>query len=228
MSRSPAERAPSDRASDATAAAVWLVEDNALFRSTIAGLLDEQPRMHCPVAVATCEEALALIESEVTPEIVLLDIGLPGIDGIEGARRIRQRSPETRVIMLTVHDERDTIFEAIRAGASGYLLKSSDARSILAALHDVLAGGAPLNAHIARKILDDFQSGPDRRSEYGLTPRESEILELMVEGITLRQLAERVGVSVHTVDTHVRNIYAKLHVRSRGGAVAKAVKERLV
>lgn len=207
---------------------VWLVEDNALFRITTAELLDEQPTLRCPRSFATCEELLALLENGEAPDIVLLDIGLPGIDGIEGARRIRELSPTTRVIMLTVHEERDTIFEAIRAGASGYLLKSGTAASIVAALRDVASGGAPLNAHIARKILEDFQAGPHRRAEYGLTPRETEILELMTEGHTLGVLAERLQLSVHTIDTHVRNIYTKLQVRSRSGAVAKALKEGLV
>jgi DNA-binding NarL/FixJ family response regulator len=211
---------------------VWMVEDNSPFRQAMAGLINQQSDLTCPIAVGTCEEALALItdpgDDFVPPDIVLLDIGLPGMSGIEGTRYFHDHLPLARVIMLTVHEYRDTVFEALQAGASGYLLKSSRAEQLIESLREVVAGGAPLNSSIARKILERFHTAADRQADYGLTPRESEMLQHMVEGLSTRELAEELGVSAHTVDTHTRNIYAKLHVRSRGKAVAKALKERLI
>ncbi len=207
---------------------VWLVEDNDLYRTTLSTLIGEQAHLQCPVSVASCEEALNRIGDGPVPDVVLMDIGLPGIDGIEGARRIAASSPQTRVIMLTVHEEADTVFHAIASGASGYLLKSSSAAEIVAALDDVLRGSAPINASIARKVLDMFARLTSPHADYGLTHRETEILQLMVDGLTMRAIAERLFVSYHTIDTHIRNIYEKLHVHSRSGAVAKALKEHLI
>jgi DNA-binding NarL/FixJ family response regulator len=160
-----------------------------------------------------------------------MDIGLPGIDGIEGTRRIKALSPTTRIIMLTVHEESREIFEAICAGASGYLLKPSSANDISDAVHDALQGAAPINAFIAGKMLEMFARLAEPRSaaeDYGLTAREREILQLLVEGLTVGQIAERLGISFHTVDSHTRNIYAKLHVHTRTSAVAKTLKEHLI
>jgi len=215
-----------EQAADRTT--VWLVEDNALYLATIRELINEQDDLSCPVAATSCEEALAALDLGGIPDIVLMDIVLPGIDGIEGARRFRAASPATRVIMLTVQEERDTVFDAIRAGASGYLLKSSPAKRLVESIREVRDGGAPLNAHIARKLLDTFGVDETARGDYGITARETEILQRMVAGLTMRKIADLLFVSPHTVDTHIRNIYAKLQVHSRGSAVAKAIKERLV
>jgi DNA-binding NarL/FixJ family response regulator len=210
---------------------VWLVEDNELFRRTVAHLIESTGDLACPVAVGSVEEALGALDAHLVPDIVLMDIGLPGLDGIEGVRRIRSLSPASRVLMLTVHEEEDKVFEAICAGASGYLLKPGAAFDIVTAIRQVAAGAAPMNAAIARKVLDQFRRLAPREPPaegYGLTAREREILELLVEGLTMRTIAGRLAVSYHTIDTHLRNIYDKLHVRSRSGAVAKALKERLV
>ena len=211
---------------------VWLIEDNQLYRESITGLIEGAADIECSLAAGSCEEALAALESAAAPpSMVLMDIGLNGMSGIEGTRRLRALAPSTRVIMLTVHDERASIFEAIRVGATGYLLKSSRGEEILDAIRSVAAGAAPINGYIARKMLDMFSgmtTAASSESDYRLTAREREVLELLVEGLILKQIAERMGVSYHTVDTHVRNIYAKLQVNSRGGAVAKALRERLV
>jgi DNA-binding NarL/FixJ family response regulator len=206
---------------------VWLVEDNDLYRRTIAGLINETDGMACPVAVAQCEDALTALD-DLVPEIVLMDIGLPGVNGIEGTRRLRALSPASRVIMLTVHEEDEKVFDAICAGASGYLLKPSSADQIVEAIKEVRNGAAPINAYIARKMLDMFARLAVPRTDYGLSEREKEILHGMVDGLTMRQIAERLHLSYHTIDTHVRNIYDKLHVHSRSGVVAKALKERLL
>jgi DNA-binding NarL/FixJ family response regulator len=206
----------------------WLVEDNDVFRRATVSLLERTTGISCPMAVPTVEEALAAMDRLEPPDIVLMDIGLPGMSGIEGARLIAARSPSTRVVMLTVHEEDEKIFQAICAGASGYLLKPTSADGVVAALREVYGGAAPINSHIASRVLEMFSRLAVPRTDYGLSAREKEILELMAEGLTLKQIAARLIVSFHTIDTHTRNIYAKLHVHSRSGAVAKALKERLI
>ena len=210
---------------------LWLIEDNELYRDSITSVIEEAPDLRCSLSVGSCEQALGALEQGAPPDIVLMDIGLPGISGIEGTRRIRALAPSSRVIMLTVHEESESIYQAICAGASGYLLKPSGAEAILDAIRQVAQGAAPINGYIARKLLDMFSqlAHPEGgQPDYRLTSREREVLRLLVDGLILKQIAARLDVSYHTVDTHVRNIYDKLHVNSRGGAVAKAIKERLV
>ena len=210
---------------------VWVVEDNDLLRDSIQTVLESAPGVACPIAAASCEEALAALYEEPEPEVVLMDIGLPGISGIEGARQLRSRAPSSRVVMLTVHDDSEHVFQALCAGASGYLLKPSSADQIVAAIRDIERGAAPINGTIARKILELFSRlapSKPRGADYGLTPREQEILHLLVEGLTMRRIADHLGVSYHTVDTHIRHLYDKLHVHSRSKAVAKALQEQLV
>jgi DNA-binding NarL/FixJ family response regulator len=210
---------------------VWVVEDKRMFRRALVALLNETTDMNCGFDSDGCEMAIEAIEDGSTPDIVLMDIGLPGMDGIEGTRAIRSLSPTTRVIILTVHEDNEKIFDAICAGATGYLLKPASTDQIVDAVRQVRQGGAPINAYIASKLLSLFsQLAPPRSGaeEYGLTNREREILQLLVDGMTMAQMAEQLFISYHTIDTHIRNIYAKLHVRTRGGAVAKAVKERLI
>lgn len=207
---------------------VWLVEDNALFRSTIADLLGETDDLRCGLAVASSEEALAALEQDLLPEVILMDIGLPGMDGIEGVERIKTLSPAVHVIMLTVHHDNERIFQAICAGAAGYLLKTAPPRDILRAIRQVRSGGAPIDARIARRVLDMFTRLAVPRADYGLSDREHEILQILVEGRTKKQIAAALFLSPHTIDGHVRNIYAKLQVHTRTGAVAKALKENLL
>jgi DNA-binding NarL/FixJ family response regulator len=209
---------------------VWIVEDNRTFRQSLAALVDQDPALRCPLSVESCEEAIAALEALAPPDIVLMDIGLPGMDGIEGTREIRARAPSARVIMLTVQEEDEKIFRAVCAGASGYLLKPLPSEKILEAIHLVREGAAPINAYIARRVLEMFSryaiSPPDGGS-YGLTTREKEILSLLVDGATMRVVAAHLCLSYHTIDTHLRNIYDKLHAHSRSAAVAKAVREVL-
>lgn len=210
---------------------VWLAEDNEIYRQSITALFDGAADIDCQVSVESCEALLSKLESQSPPDMVLMDIGLPKMDGIEGARRVRALAPATRVIMLTVHDERENIYQAIAAGATGYLLKSARSDEILEAVRAVAEGAAPVNGYIARKMLNMFSDLAGSRTphqDYQLTPRELEVLELLVEGLIGKQIADRIGISFHTVDTHVRNIYEKLHVKSRGLAVAKALREGLV
>jgi DNA-binding NarL/FixJ family response regulator len=211
---------------------VWVVEDSEVLRESLRLVLDAEPGLACPLAVESCEEALAALAEDPPPDLVLMDIGLPGIDGIEGTRRIRSLSPATAVVILTVHDDDERVFAAICAGASGYLLKPTAPERIAELVRLVERGGAPINPFIARRMLEVFQrrlpAAPAPEEGYGLSPREREVLELLVDGLTMRQIAEREQLSYHTVDKHLRNVYAKLHVRSRSKAVAKAVREKLV
>lgn len=207
---------------------VWLVEDNERFRNNIRELVNETAGLACSLAVSSCEEALAGLSSEAAPDILLMDIGLPGLDGIEGIRRVKSIAPSIQVIMLTVFDDSEKIFQAICAGASGYLLKSAPPDEIIGSLTDILEGGAPINAQIARKLLDMFAAMGAPKGNYEITNAEKEILHRLVEGNPKKQIAHDLGVSFHTVDTHLRNIYTKLHVHSRSEAVAKALKERLL
>jgi DNA-binding NarL/FixJ family response regulator len=207
---------------------VWLVEDNERFRTNIRDLIDETAGLTCGLSVSSCEAALAHLESDAAPDILLMDIGLPGMDGIEGIRRVKTVAPSIQVIMLTVFDDSDKIFEAICAGASGYLLKSAPPDDIMRSLSEILNGGAPINAQIARKMLDMFTDMATPKGNYRITDAEKEILHLLIRGNPKKHIAHDLGVSFHTVDSHLRNIYTKLHVHSRSEAVAKALKERLL
>ncbi len=218
------EQSPSSR----DKVTIWLVEDNLSFRQNIAELVNNAEGIQCTRSFESCEEALEELEHSDAPRVILMDIGLPGMSGIEGVRRIRKVSPTTDIVMLTVYDDDDKVFEAICSGASGYLLKDASADSILASIAEVVQGGAPMNAHIARRVITMFTSLAVPRSDYGLTPREREILRLLTEGLTKRQIADKLFLSFFTIDTHVRNIYAKLHVHSRSGAIAKVLKGQIL
>lgn len=207
---------------------VWVVEDNDFLRETLVEVLDGAEGVRCTLAADRCEEALGALERGQVPQVVLMDLGLPGMSGVEGIGRLRAASPATQVIVLTVHEEDDKVFEALCAGASGYLLKPASAGEISDAIGTALEGGAPINAVIARKVLGMFKREARPRGDYGLTDREREILELLTEGFSQKRIAATLEVSPHTVDTHLRNIYGKLHVHSSTGAVAKALKERLL
>lgn len=207
---------------------LWLVEDNEPFRTTIRDLINETAGLHCVFAFASCEEALAHLETEVPPDILLMDIGLPGLDGIEGMKKVKSLAPSIQVIMLTVFEDNERIFHAICAGASGYLLKSASPIRIIDSLKEILTGGAPINSHIARKMLEMFSRIAGPSGDYGITPAEKGILRLLVEGEPKKQIAHQLGISFHTVDTHLRNIYRKLQVHNQSGAVAKVLKHRLL
>ncbi|HYE57114.1 MAG TPA: response regulator transcription factor, partial [Rhodothermales bacterium] len=178
---------PPDSAPALREAQVWVVEDNDLYRETLAGLIEEAEGLRCAFAGASGEEALAVLDAGHVPDIVLMDIGLTGMNGIAATRQIKARVPATRIIMLTVHEENSAIFEAICAGASGYLLKPSPAEHIVEAIQSVQQGAAPINMYIAGKVLDMFSRLAVPAADYGLTAREKETLQLMTEGMTMRQ-----------------------------------------
>jgi DNA-binding NarL/FixJ family response regulator len=207
---------------------VWIVEDNALFQKSITRLINDQSDMDCAGIFSSCEEAIAAIGTAPVPDVILHDIGFERMDGITSVGIIKQKLPATQIIMFTVYEDSDNIFYALCAGATGYLVKSSTEPVIIQAIHDVLAGGSPMNPTIARKAIDVFTRMHNVPKEYGLSARERMILEQIINGSGNKQIAELFNVSRHTIDAHLRNIYEKLHVHSRTEAATKALKERLV
>jgi DNA-binding NarL/FixJ family response regulator len=207
---------------------VWLIEDNATFRRAVSRVLEQSGEIHCAGSFGRCEDALAALARDHAPKLILLDIGLPGMSGIDGIPLLRQRAPGALILVLTVFDDDEKIFRAICAGACGYLLKTAASEELVQAIREALAGGAPMNARIARRVLDMFARLAPPRGDYGLSPREKEILEATVQGRTKKEIAALLDLSFHTVDSHLRHIYQKLEVNTRTGAVAKALKEKLV
>jgi len=208
---------------------IWLIEDNADYRRMVTWQINQISGLNCVRNYSTCEEALAAIRKEPPPQVLLCDVGLPGMDGITGISAFKAISPSTHVIMLTVHDDHRKVLGAICAGASGYLLKDSSEESITAAIHEVLNGGAPMNGRIARLVLEAFaRQNTAPRNNYRLSAREKDILQHMVKGMIKKEIAEVMGLSYHTVNNYLRRIYDKLHVHTRGGAVAKALEEKLL
>ena len=207
---------------------LWIIEDHAAFRRTLARVLNTEAGLRCTGDFDSCEKALARLAQEDAPDLILLDVGLPGMSGLEGIRFIKEKAPKTLVVILTVFEDDDKVFAAICAGAAGYLLKTSSAAEITQAVREALAGGSPMNPRIARRVLEMFSRLAPKQGDYGLSEREKEILQLMVGGLIKKEIADRLTLSVHTVDTYLRRIYEKLEVNTRTGAVAKALKEGLV
>ncbi len=209
---------------------VWLIEDNATLRHTVARAIAAIPGFDCAAQFQRCEDALGRLgePDEAGPDIILLDVGLPGMSGIDGIALLKQASPRTQVVILTVFDDDDKIYRAICAGASGYLLKGAPLDDLAAALDEVSRGGSPMTPRVARRVLEMFSRlAPRETALAGLSPRERQIIEGMVDGLTNKEIAERLGLSAHTTDGYTRAIYEKLHVNTRSGAVAKAMRDRL-
>jgi DNA-binding NarL/FixJ family response regulator len=200
---------------------VSIVEDDARTRSIMQEWIRTAPGFRCAGVHCRAEVALEKIPGE-KPAVVLMDINLPGMSGIEGVRRLKLKLPNTQFVMLTVYEDSDHIFNALMAGASGYLLKQTPREELFAALQDVHAGGSPMTSIIARKVVEVFQRMGSERSEMeGLSPREREVLELLARGYLYKEIAESLGLGMPTVNSYIRRVYEKLHVHSRSQAVAK-------
>jgi DNA-binding NarL/FixJ family response regulator len=207
---------------------VSIVEDNARFRGGLEKLVRSSPDLECASAHASAESALAELPAA-QPHVVLMDINLPGMNGVECVRRLKPLVPETQIMMLTVYENTELIFQALSAGATGYLLKQPPPADLLAAIRDVHAGGSPMSSHIARKIVQSFQRpSPSGAADELLSSRESEVLELLAKGYLYKEIADQLGLTYATVHTHIRHIYEKLHVRSRTEAVAKLLRQKPV
>lgn len=199
---------------------VSIIEDDAPARRILADWIGRAKGFRCVSEHATADTALLNLPKE-RPDIVLADINLPGMNGIECVRRLKPEMLQTQFVMLTVYEDAGHIFDALAAGASGYLLKRTKRAGLLAALTDVHAGGSSVSSDVARKIVQCFQrSQPDPAGATGLSPREHEVLNLAARGYAFKEVADTLGISLTTVGTHVRHIYEKLHVHSRAQAVA--------
>ena len=195
---------------------VALVEDNGGLRASLLAVLEAAEDVECAGAWATAEEALEALPAS-GAEVVLMDINLPGISGVEAVRRLKPAMPELNVIMLTVYDDSERIFGALQAGATGYLLKRTPADELLEAIREVRGGGAPMSSHIARQVVASFRrpAPAELAAEAGLSGREEEVLRRVARGLVNKEIADELGIATETVRQHLKNIYGKLHVRSR-------------
>ncbi len=207
---------------------VVIIEDQPDIREGIASLIESTAGYSVSGRFASMEEALA----ELTPaaaDVALVDLGLPGMSGLEGIRRLKQTHPNLLLLVLTVYNDDDRIFEALCAGASGYLLKKTAPDRLLESIQEVVEGGSPMSPEVARRVVALFrQVRPQDRAEHHLTPHEIRLLQLLVEGHSYRSAAARLGVTTHTVSFHLRQIYAKLQVHSKSEAVARAMRAGVI
>ena len=209
---------------------VVVVEDNDTIREGLKILIDGTEGYSCIGAYPRCETMLKSLKKS-GPDVLLMDIGLPGMNGIEGIKQSKAILPDLNILVLTVYEENDLIFDALCAGACGYLVKKTPPSRLLEAISEAYKGGAPMSSHIARKVIDFFQvkkTSSSGDNQNILTPREKEILSGLVEGNSFKALADSLCISIETVRFHFRNIYKKLHVHSQSEAVAKAIKEGLI
>lgn len=205
-----------------------IIEDQRDLREALSTLINYTPGFTCTGAFRSMEEAIARIRHDV-PDVVLSDIGLPGMSGIEGIRILKEQHPQLIILMLSVYDDDERIFDALCAGASGYLLKHTPPLKLLEALREAVTGGAPMSPEIAMKVIKLFRDiRPPERVDYELTPHEMRLLKLIVEGHNYTTAAEELGVKFSTIKFHMQNIYDKLQVHSKSEAVSKALRDRIV
>ncbi len=206
-------------------AVIGIVEDNKKIRDLIQRYLDMQDDMECPVAVDSVEEMLDYLEKHSRPQIILMDIQLPGMSGIKGMEVIKGKYPDVEIIMLTVYHDSHKIFDSLVAGASGYLLKHTSLPEIKESIVDLLNGGAPMSPQIARKVISHFKKPTPKKDENStLTSREQDIVNGLVDGLSYKMIADRFDISIDTVRAHIRNIYKKLHVNSKAEVIAKSLR----
>lgn len=207
---------------------VAVVEDQTPIRESLAWLINDSPGFRCTGGFGSMEAALVKLGDDL-PDVLLMDIGLPGMSGIEGVKEVKRRWPQVLILMLTVYEDNDHIFHALCAGACGYLLKKTTSEQLLGSIRDALNGGAPISPEIARQVINLFQRfAPPDHADYGLTPHEKRLLKLIVDGHNYKSAAAELGVTVNTILFHVKSIYDKLHVHSKSAAVAKALREHLI
>lgn len=207
---------------------VVIIEDQRDVREGLRLLINGSPGFGCVGAYSSVEEALTGIGRHETPDLIMTDIGLPGLSGIDGIRVFREILPEIVILALTIYENNDKIFNALCAGATGYLLKNTPPARLLDALKEAIAGGSPMSPEVARRVVKLFRDFQPVSASYDLTPQERHLLKLLVEGHHKKTAADVMGISFHTVSFHLRNIYEKLQVHSKSEAVAKAIREHLL
>ena len=208
-------------------AQVGIIEDNKKIRQLMQRYLDMQEDMSCPVAMESVEEMLDYLTTYPHPNVLLMDIQLPGMSGIEGMKIIQQKYPDIEIIMLTVYHDSHKIFDSLKAGASGYLLKHTSLPEIKDAIELLMQGGAPMSPQIARKVITHFNDRGQKQQESNLTNREQDIVNGFVDGLSYKLIADRLDISIDTVRAHIRNIYKKLHVNSKAEVIAKSLRGEL-
>jgi len=205
----------------AVSIAVSIVEDSEQVRQTLARLINRAEGFRCASQYGSAEDAIEGLPRD-RPDVVLMDINLPGMNGVECVRRLKKTIPEVQFLMLTVYEDTDNIYNALLAGATGYLLKRTSRDELLAAIRDVHRGGSPMTTHIARKVVQSLQrAGASPQPAENLSPREQEVLDYLARGFLYKEIADNLGISYETVHTYIRRIYEKLQVRTRTEAVAK-------
>ena len=203
------------------AISVSIVEDNDKLRGTLARVLNRADGFRCVSQYPSAEDALKDLPN-VKPEVVLMDINLPGMNGVECVRQLKPLLPQTQVMMLTVYEDTENIFNALAAGANGYMLKRTSTKELIEAIHEVKRGGSPMTMHIARKVVQSFQkSAASAQATEHLSEREQQVLDLLSQGLIYKEIADKLGISYETVHTYIRRIYEKLQVRTRTEAVTK-------
>jgi RNA polymerase sigma factor (sigma-70 family) len=208
--------------------AISIVEDNDKLRATLARVIDRTDGFRCVSDYANAEDALADLP-KIKPDVVLMDINLPGLNGVECVRQLKKLLPQIQVMMLTVYEDTENIFNALAAGANGYMLKRTPAKELIEALREVQRGGSPMTTHIARKVVQSFQKSAGAQQVANelseLSEREQQVLDLLAQGLIYKEIGEKLGISYETVHTYIRRIYEKLQVRTRTEAVAKFLRK---
>ena len=200
---------------------VSIVEDNEKLRGTLTRVINRADGFRCVSDYGNAEDALKELP-QVRPDVVLMDINLPGMNGVECVRQLKQLLPQTQVMMLTVYEDTENIFNALTAGANGYMLKRTSTKELLEAIHEVHRGGSPMTMHIARKVVQSFQqTAATAQPTENLSEREQQVLDLLSQGLIYKEIADKLGISYETVHTYIRRVYEKLQVRTRTEAVAK-------
>jgi DNA-binding NarL/FixJ family response regulator len=204
-----------------------IFEDNPRLRQSLELLLNDEENFSVAASFPDCDEAEKMVE-EYKADLVVMDIDMPGIGGVEGVKRIKQSHPEVKVIMHTMYDDDTRIFDSLCAGADGYLLKKTSPVQLVTALQEVMQGGAPMSPFVAQKIFQHFRNNNAENEKFNLTLREKEVLELLVKGNSYKMIADKSGVTIDTVKKHLQNIYHKLHVNCGTEAVVKAIQHKIV
>ena len=225
QSESPAAALADERTAPISVA---IIEDHREFRDYLTALISGTEGFKCVGSFRSVEDALPKVNAHV-PDVILLDIGLPGMNGIDGIRLMKERHPDVLFLTLTIHDDDERIFDALCAGASGYLLKKTQPGQLIESVKEAAQGGAPMSPEVARRVIRLFREiRPPDRADYNLTPHEIRILKLLVEGHNYETAATKLGVKPTTINFHLQNIYQKLQVHSKTEAVAKALRNRLI
>ena len=206
------------------AISVSIVEDNEKLRGTLARVLNRAEGFRCVSEYPSAEDALKGLPVD-KPDVVLMDINLPGMNGVECVRQLKKNLPELQTMMLTVYEDTQNIFDALAAGANGYLLKRTTGPELLEAIREVQRGGSPMTAHIARKVVQSFQKNAPAQPAENLSEREQQVLDLLSHGLMYKEIADKLQISYETVHTYIRRIYEKLRVRTRTEAVAKFLRQ---